>query len=188
MKYKYLIHFPIPEPYRSQIIAYMDHIEHLTGVPAPYHKLPPHMTFHRPIEGVSEERILSLTQSMVLQIPQTRIVTYSFFPFGKRYIVLPAHATRGVASLWVGITNLLSMLPEYKHGPYDSDNTLHITVADHMSEHFDRVWPLLQKEPQEIMEIPVQTVEVWKKGLDHDGEQWQKVIEYELPLFAFMAP
>lgn len=185
MKYKYIVLFPVPEPYATEIKAMMDPIEQLTGVPAPHKKLPPHMTFHRPIEDVPEERILQLTQSMVLQTPQTRITVSNLIAFGKEYIVLPAHATRGVASLWVGITALLAQLPEYRHGPYDSENTLHITIADHMTPHFDYVWPTLQDTRVKIMEIPVQTVEVWKKGLEKN-HQWQKVVEYTLPLSGFM--
>ncbi len=184
MKYKYLILFPIPNPYKDKIIALMDHIESLTGIPAPHKKIIPHMTFHSPIKELSAERILSLTESMVLQISQTRIVTNNLFAFGKQYIVLPAHATRGVASLWVGINDLLTRLPHYEHGPYDYENTLHITIANHMFADFDWLWPKLQNEPTEVMEIPVQIVEVWKKGLE-EGQQWQKIKDYELPLFAF---
>jgi hypothetical protein len=184
MKYKYIILFPIPDPYKKKIIAQMNRIELMTGVPAPHKKLVPHMSFHRPLEGISEERILALTESMVKQIRQTRIVTTNLFSFGKEYIVLPVQGTRGVAALWVGIGDLLSKLPDYKHGPYDADNTLHITIADHMTPHFDRIWPELHKKPMSSMEIPVQTVDVWKKGLE-EGQKWQLVQQFELPLICF---
>ena len=179
MKYKYLIVFPIPEPFNAEICLLMDKVSKYTKIPPPYKKLGPHITFHRPIEEVDEETIKNLTKSMVLQIKQTRVSVSSFFPFGKQYVVLLAHATIRLATLWAGITKLVSCLPQYVHGEFDYDNTLHITIAEKTSGVFDSVWPKIKTLSIEPMTIPVERIVLYKKPTD--GGVWEKVEEYTIP-------
>ncbi len=179
MNYKYLILFPIPEPFNTKLRLLMDSISERTAVPPPYKKLPPHITFHRPIEGVEESTIKNLVESMTLQIHQTRITVNELFPFGKEFVVLPVHATRRLATLWVGINNLLSMLPEYEHGEFDHDNTLHITVAEKTSAIFDTVWKDIKQIAMEPMTIPVEAIEIHRKLIPIGS--WEKIAEYTIP-------
>jgi hypothetical protein len=54
MKYKYLVLFPIPEPYYIQIKEVMIKVERCNTVRCPIFLKQPHITFHRPIEGIDE--------------------------------------------------------------------------------------------------------------------------------------
>jgi hypothetical protein len=116
---------------------------------------------------------------MVLQIRQTRITVSHLHHFGKEYIVMPVHATRSIATLWVGINQLLSSLPEYVHGKFDDDNTLHITVAEDFSDVFDEVWSKIKTIPIDEMNIPVQKLEIHRKLIS--GGTWEKCAEYDIP-------
>lgn len=177
---KHLIMFPIPHPYRKELCRLMDRVASETGIPAPHMKLPPHVTFHRPLEGISETTLQKLITSTTLRMRQTRITVNSLFPFGKHYIVLPVQATRSVAALWVGINNLLSRLPEYEHGEYDDDNTLHITVAAKTSAVFDTAWPTIQKIHVKPMVIPLRTIVLCRKT--EGGEKWETMQKFHIPL------
>jgi hypothetical protein len=176
---KYLVLFPIPEPFNGQICLLMEKVASITGTQPPFWQLTPHMTFHRPLAGIDEDVLKNLVASAVLQMRRTRITLSGLFPFGKQYIVLPAQATRSVASLWVEINNLLSRLPEYEHGPYDDDNTLHVTVASKTSAVFDRAWPAIQGIRVESMTIPLQTICVCKKPIE--GGKWENVASFSIP-------
>ena len=139
---KYMLSFPIEEePYCGIICSLMDKISVLTGRPPLYEKLYPHITFHRPISGIDESVIKKITEGSILtHLRQTRISISSIHHFGKQYIVLPVNATRAIADFWVNLSSLLSQIPEYEHGLYDYDNTLHITLAEKTHEIFDSIW------------------------------------------------
>jgi len=179
MNYKYLILFPIPEPFNTELCVLMDEISTYTALPSPYKKLPPHVTFHRPLEGIDENLIKNLAQSMVLQIRQTRMTVSHLFPFGKQFIVLPVHATRRLATLWVGINTLLSSLPEYEHGEFDHDNTLHITIAEKTTVIFDSIWKKIEQITINSMTIPVEKIEIYRKPV-LDGV-WERILELTIP-------
>ncbi len=181
MKYKYIVSFPVPQPYRRRIEKLMAIAAACSGIPSPATKLRPHITFHRPIENIDEETIKRVVQSIVLQIRQTRITVSGFHAFGKEYIVLPVHGTVEVAYLWTGILKLLSAVPEYVHGTFDHDNTLHITIAEKITPVFDTVWPLLQAQPFESMTIPVKKIAIDRKLIGVDGSSWERVKEYSIP-------
>lgn len=177
MENKYLILFPIPEPYQVGICNIMDTIAVHTKIDPPYKKLDPHITFHRPITGIEERVIQNLVLSMSLQAKRTRITVSGIYAFGKHYIVLPVHATHAIANLWVGIHKLFSSLPAYEHNEFDHDNTLHITLAEKTSAVFDRAWPLVHDMPFTEMTIPVEHIVLYKK---EPGGTWKKVTSYEL--------
>ncbi|HTH92877.1 MAG TPA: hypothetical protein VL576_00120 [Candidatus Paceibacterota bacterium] len=180
MKYKYIVIFPIPDPYLERIIEIMDIIALYTGIEPPYKRLVPHITFHRPIENIEEEVIKDFVKSMVLQMRRTRITISDLFPFGKQYIVFPVHATRAVAEFWVGINYLLSRLKEYVHGEFDHDNTLHISVAEKTSDVFDEVWPTIKKMVSfDPMNIPVGKIAIYRKPIDpSENGNWELVVHY----------
>jgi 2'-5' RNA ligase len=179
MNYKYLILFPIPEPFNATLCALQDRISEYTTLQPPYRKLPPHITFHRPIDEIAEVIIKDLTRSMVLQLRQTRVTVSHLFPFGKEFIVLPIHSTARLATFWVGIINLLKGLPEYKHGPFEHDNTLHITLADQTSSVFNQTWNNISQIPIETMHIPVQKIELHRKPIT--GGFWERIEEFDIP-------
>ncbi len=175
--YKYLVLFAVPNPHLGELEELARKMAEKTGLPPP--SLGPHVTFHRPIKNIAEEKILDLTESMVLQVKRTRVTVSHLFPFGKQFIVLPVHATRVVADLWTGITNLLLRLPEYEHGPYDDDNTLHITVAEKTHRVFDRIWPEVQNMFRQEMNIPMETIEVHRKP--QEGGKWERIALFQIP-------
>ncbi len=181
MKKKYIILFSIPEPFAAKICGLMDKVCAYLKVEAPYKTLPPHITFHQPIVGIDEQTIKNLTQSMSLQIQQTRITVSHLFNFGTRYVVLPVQATKATAALWVGITELLAQLPEYEHDQYDHDNTLHITIAGKIEEVvFVKVWEYVKKISGETMHIPLDRLMLYSKTIDDENAVWEKVEEYAL--------
>ncbi len=177
--YKYIIIFPIDEePYFSQICMLMDHVTKDTGIPPLYNKMVPHITFHRPIVGIDEEKIKNITKGSTLQTKQTRVTVSNIHNFGKNYIVLPVHATKTVANLWISINSILSQLPEYEHDIYDGDNTLHITLAEKTSKVFDSCWKNIKEISFEEMDIPVKKISILKKAIN--GGDWETVEEYDI--------
>lgn len=176
---KHLILFPIPDSDGKLRLA-MDGVASITGMNPPYHKLPPHMTFHRPLTKINEEVLRNIVRSVTLQMKQTRITLGGLHAFGKQYIVLTVYATRNAAALWVGINDLLSRLPEYEHGKYDGDNMLHVTVAAKTSAVFDRSWPLIQERIKvEPMVIPLTMIALCRKPVD--GGRWELVEKFRIP-------
>lgn len=170
---KFVVIFPIPEPYHAQLILLMDRVAAITGLPPPHHNLPPHVTFHRPLEGLDKDDVYSRVRSAILKIRQTRITVHSLYPFGKHYIVLPVHATLTTSILWVSIAELLGILPEYRHEKYDGDNTLHISVATKTTDVFDHAWPRIARIPMESMTIPLTALSIYRKGLGGGWAPWQ---------------
>lgn len=179
--YKFLVLFPIPEPHCSVLCRFMDEVAEHTKLPPPYIKIPPHITFHRPIAGIEQGALEDIVTSSSLQIKQTRITVSSLFPFGKQYMVLPVHATLGLVSLWVGLNNFLSRLPEYVHSEFDVDNTLHITIAGKTSAVFDDVWPAVNKLSVPNLTIPVKKIELHRKLIDRDDKLWERVASFSIP-------
>lgn len=178
--YKYIIAFPIDEePYLKTLRDLIDKVAKETGLPPIYEKMVPHITFHRPIENIDEEKIKNITKGAVLHIKQTRITVSSIYNFGKNYIVLPVHSTKTVASLWININSILSQLPEYEHDKYDGDNTLHISIAEKTSEVFDKCWKNIKNIEFEEMNIPVKKISIFRKNLS--GGAWEILDEYEIP-------
>lgn len=179
--YKYLILFPIPEPHSSDLRAFMDEIAELTKLPPPYKEIPPHITFHRPVREIDPEILRYLIRSSSLQIRKTRITVSGLFPFGKQYLVLPVHATLGLASFWVELNNLLSRLPRYVHGEFDTDNTLHITVARKVSDVFHNIWPKVCHIPVPRITAPVTHIELHRKELGGQYGVWEKIDSFMIP-------
>lgn len=179
MQSKYLILFPVPEPESSRLISLMDKVASHTRLPAPHTKLPPHVTFHPPVVGIDERVILDLTRSVALQSRQTRMTVSHIDRFGKHFMVLPVHATLSLASFWVGLTQILAQRPEYQHGEFDHDNTLHITIAEKTSDMFDIAWPLVKNLFDEEMNIPVCSVALYRKPIEGGG--WEKLEELAIP-------
>ncbi|MDO8231635.1 MAG: hypothetical protein Q7T37_00285 [bacterium] len=179
-QYKYVVLFPIPEPDSGHIRTIMDDIASITGIKPPHHKLPPHVTFHKPLTGIKEDLLENLVMSMVLQMKPTRLVLHDLFPFGKEFIVLPVQATRCAAQLWVGIDANLSRLPKYEHGKYDGDNTLHVTVAEETSLVFDRVWKTVKRKVRVTpMEVLLDKICLYRKPIE--GGVWDLVRSFPFP-------
>jgi 2'-5' RNA ligase len=177
-KNKYFILFPVPEPWLTKICGLIDKVVIHTGGGPLYEKLIPHMTFHRPVTGIDEEVMKNLVHSIALQMHQTTISVDYISSFGKEYIVLPVQATMGAASIRVGIHNILSKVPEYGHDPYDAQNTLHITLAEHTTPIFDAVWPKVLELPIESMSIPVEVISLYGKP---EGGKWIEIVSYPIP-------
>ena len=157
----------------------MDEISKKTGLPVLYQKMCPHVTFHRPIVGINESTIKNITEGTILtHLRQTRISISNIHHFGKQYIVLPVHATKTLADFWVNLNSLLSQIPEYEHGAFDNDNTLHITVAEKTYDVFDTVWKDIRMISFEEMEIPLKKIGIYKKPINNGI--WQMVEEYEI--------
>lgn len=178
--YKYILIFPIDEdPYLGTIRELMDKISIKTGLPPLYKKMCPHVTFHRPLVGINESVIRNITEGTILtHLRQTRISISNIHHFGKQYIVLPVHATKTLADFWVNLNSLLSQIPEYEHGAFDSDNTLHITVAEKTHNVFDFVWGEIRVFPFEEMDIPLKKIRICRKPVD--GGVWDTVKEYQI--------
>ncbi len=176
---KYLISFPIPDPFCGQLCLEMEKVASITGIPPPFWQLEPHMTFHRPLLGIDEGLVKNLVTSATLQMRQTRITLSGLFPFGEHFIVRPVQATRSVAALWVEINNLLSRLPEYEHGEYDGDNTLHVTIAQKTSAVFDRSWPEIRKIEVKPMTIPLRSIALYRKPAA--GGRWESIASFPIP-------
>jgi 2'-5' RNA ligase len=180
MDYKHLVLFPIKGEPGEKLIQVMDRMAELTGLPAPHEQLPPHVTFHKPIAGIEEQTVLNLVQSIALQTRQTR-VTYEAHPFflGKHYVVVRINPTIELASFWGEVSNLLSREPEYEHGPYDRDNTLHITLARKTTNVFDRIWGELNTWVLTPDEIVFDAVALYRKPLT--GGPWEQVTSVPIP-------
>lgn len=176
--YKYVVIFPAPESAMLELHLLMDKIAEHTHISPPYKKMISHVTLHRPITGISEFKLKNLVESMALQMRQTRMTTCGFFPFGKQYIVLPIQTTRGLAALWVGLNDLLARLPEYEHGEYDWDNTLHITVAEKTSAIFDEAWPKIKLIDIPTFTMLVDRVDLWRKPFA--GGFWEKIASFSI--------
>ena len=179
--YKYLVLFPIPEPESSDLCALMNDVAEYTKLPPPYKNIPPHVTFHRPISKINPETLVNLVRSASLQSNKTRITVSSFLPFEKQYIVLPVHETLSFNSLWVELYKLLSCLPQYEHGEFDPDNTLHITVARKVSNVFYNVWPKVRLIPVPILTISVTHIELYRKQLNKEGAVWERIESFPIP-------
>lgn len=179
MAYKYMVLFPIRGTDGERILSLMDQVAELTGIVPPHYKLLPHVTFHRPIEGIDEQVLINLVRGMTLVVRQTRVRYNSLDAFGKHFVVLPVHGTRLLNTLWVGINSLLSKLPEYQHGPFDDDNTLHITVGAGLSDIFDDAWPRIRQIDIEGHTIPLDLVELHRKPVE--GGRWELVEAFQIP-------
>lgn len=142
---KYIIVFLLPEWYQKKVEKIMDTMSQQTRQKPLYEKMIPHISIHRPIKGLNFEKVKNLAQSIVLRTHKSRIRVGGIDHFGKKYIIAPVLATKKVAEIWTGIHELFSQVPEYEHGPFDYDNTLHITYAEDMVDIFDTHWPYIKK-------------------------------------------
>lgn len=178
---KYMILFPIEGQPGKAICTMMDNISVFTEKPQPYLKLITHMTFHRPIKGVDEKKLIDIATSAAKRLKKTRITVSGLYHFGKKYIVLPVHATLVVAMVWADLFKEVSQLPEYEHSPYDHDNTLHVTIGDDLVDVFDNVWkPIQENCIIDAMDITVDKIDVWSKSNRKDSK-WRRVKSIKLP-------
>ncbi len=179
--YEYLVLFPIPEPYKSEIEELMRKVEEYTLLPAPSKKLCPHVTFYRNFEYVKVTHVIHRVQKAVLQSRKTRVTVDHISSFNRQYIVLPVHTTLSNAFLWTGINELLGMnpaSPKYMETYYD--NTLHITIAEKTSKVFDRAWPLIKQLEVKRMDIPLEKIALYKRS--DEGGEWKMIAEFPLPI------
>lgn len=179
MDTRYFVAFDVPPPFDKKICRLMDWVATATSLEPSYLNLPPHVTFHPPVTGIRESVLHALITSVAFRMRPTHMRVNALDHFGKHYIVLPVQSTQSVARLWVGINQLLRCLPEYEHGAYDDENTLHISVATKTSEVFDRAWPKIQQMRFEPMTIPVSELALYRKPL---GGVWQKIATFSFPV------
>jgi 2'-5' RNA ligase len=178
---KYMILFPIEGQPGKAICTMMDNISVFTEKPQPYLKLITHMTFHRPIKGVDEKKLIDIAISAAKRLKKTRITVSGLYHFGKKYIVLPVHATLVVAMVWSDLFKEVSQFKQYEHSDYDHDNTLHITIGEDLVDVFDTAWPKIQRNCIiDAMDIIVDKIEIWSKS-DRKGSKWRRVKSIPLP-------
>lgn len=178
---KYMILCPVEGQPGKVICTIMDNVSVFTKKLQPYLKLIPHMTFHRPIKGIDEEKLINIAVSAAKRLKKTRITISGLYHFGKKYIVLPVHATLLVAMGWADLFKEVSQLPEYEHSDYDHDNTLHITIGEDLEEVFDTAWSKIQRNCIiDSMDIVVDKIEIWSKS-DRKGSKWRCVKSIPLP-------
>lgn len=176
---KYIIAFSFEKVYDTKLREFMDTVARITNMDALYHHMVPHITLHRPLVGIEYTKVSNLATSIALRLHKSRIRIGGIEHFGKKYIVLPVHATYVIASLWSGIHDLLSQVPEYEHGPFDHDNTLHITLAKDTEQVFDAVWDTIrQKVVFDSFDIPIGAVAIYGKN---QVGNWDLIEEIPLP-------
>ncbi|MCL4403886.1 hypothetical protein M1432_00860 [Patescibacteria group bacterium] len=175
-EYKYLITLPVEGHEANILLGIMDAIANVTGLPAPYSTgLGPHLTFHRPIQGLPEKRLIALVHDAARRMKPSVARASTLYPFGKQYVVMPVYATRTLAKTWLTMTDIVFSLPEYIPGTYDDDNMLHITLARHTSRVFDTAWPLIRKMYVPSLSIPLRRIEVYRKPVSQYGK-WERVV------------
>lgn len=171
--------FPIPKPFRADIIRIQTEVAEITNLRFSPYELTPHITLHRPVIDIEEGDLRELLERSVLQMKPVQITLCGLIPFGKQYIVLPALATRDSAVVWGWIDSFLSRLPKYEFGEFEKVNPLHTTIAKKTSEVFDCAWPLIQKKVEvKPMTFYLRTVALYRK---RPGSTWGLCHEYHIP-------
>lgn len=178
--YSYLVLSPIPEPHRSSIEKIMDEISGYAGRAPLYTHIIPHITFHRPFEGVSEEKICASVERAASEAHKATFTLGNPLPFGKHYVVLPVHVSLGLASLWVLVNRHLADLPAYKRGQYDFENTLHVTLAEKTAPVFDVLWKKVRNISIPEMKIRVDTLAVYRKPIAARDAEWKECASYSI--------
>ena len=175
--------FSIPRDENCIVQQLMCEVWEHTNIEAPYIRdMLPHVTLHRPVVGIDEEKMRNLARSCALRVDRNIRVTVSDLShFGKEYIVLRINTTQSLASLWVNLNDVLSKLAEYEHGEFDGDNTLHITIAKNTTEVFDKVWPKIQEITVPKIIIPVTLIELYRKLTD--GGKWEMIEAFPIPSY-----
>ena len=184
-QYKYLAALIVSPPFDMTILDIERRIAQHTDMPYDSNGLPPKITFHPPITKIDEKTVKTLVHSMSLQVHQTRFITGCLSHFGKEYIVLLICATKTLANFWVGVTNLLARLPDYVHDPHDSDNMLHITVASHTTQVFDRAWPAIKADIGASIEpttVFAKEIGLYRQEIGTASERfpWEEIARYPL--------
>ena len=177
---RYLVGIKVPSPFQERICALQDEVSAITGLPPPHKKIGPHFTLHRPVTTIKEDVLARLIWSAVLQMRQTRLTLFAWDHFGPKFMVLPAQVPLEASGLFVGISKLLSCLPEYEHNVYDRDNVLHLTIANDTTHVFERAWPKVSGIPIEKMDIPVTEVALLRKE-DKKGTRWEEITTFPIP-------
>mgnify|MGYP000140195946 CR=1 FL=1 len=71
---KYIILFPITGGSGKSINEVMDKISAITHTEQPYKKMLPHITFHRPIKGVDEEKLVNFNKVYFSYSPDSQTI------------------------------------------------------------------------------------------------------------------
>lgn len=180
-KYKYIASIPITGEPCERVINYMDQIATYTKVPPPHIKMAPHVTLHRPIAGISKTDLAKLVDGLSQLVFKKARIRYSGMDcFGTNFIVLPIHASRTVAEIWTDMNEQLRRFAEYEHGPFDHDNTLHVSLAGGIHQVFARSWPSIEKMKMSIepRDINVEYLELHRKPLE--GGSWEQIERFTL--------
>ena len=176
--FKYLVALPVPAPFDDDIVSLMVRVAAVTELNPPC-KLPPHVSFLKPLINIEERVLGNLVWSAVLSMRETRMTVSSFFNFGTHYFVLPVQVPLRAAALWIWMSKRIVLLPEYKYGPYDWDNTPHITVATNTTPVFEQSWPIVRRMEFEPITFPVTEVALYRKPVD--GGNWELVKTFSIP-------
>jgi 2'-5' RNA ligase len=175
--YRYIILFPLSADADRNVRSIMDMISEHTYTSPPYSKLPPHITFHKPIRGIRESTICAITETMAREMKCTDVVLGRIAHFSKHYIVLPVHTTLSLAHFWTGVSIQFSQLPEYEKDAYEENNSLHIALAKKTTKIFDTVWPHV-KDIELDLTCTLSMLEIWRKPIH--GVGWEKFKQYQL--------
>lgn len=185
--HKYLIVIPVPNPQRAIAHFVMGKVSLVTGLPAPYTRLVPHITLHRPFASDERSKIEDIIRACTKKSSRMPITTGRFFPFEKddtarRTIVLPIHPTIPLASLWVNLHDHLARLPGYQREPSDEKNSLHITVATVRDEMYDTVWDHIISLEFFSIGMTLDEVALYQQPVNNsENKKWEKIATFPLP-------
>lgn len=178
---QFLVTIPIRDPASAQICGLAQKLWEEAHVKPDYLNFLPHMTLHRPLSGINERDLKNAVASAVTRMKQTKITLHAFYPFGRQYIVLPAHATLGTALLLVEMNRAVTEIPGYQHSVYDFDNTLHVTIVENMTpQEHERAWQAISvMKFKPMIEVPARTIAVFRKP--NEGSKWQNIDSFVIP-------
>lgn len=179
MDTKYLVVFPVVGPAKGVIEAVMERVAEISGKVPVNTKLPPHITLHPPIQGITRSDLVDLVAFLVRRERGFNVATSVPTFFGKELYVLPIESQPlALARLWSGLYRGVVNFLGQKSGPYDDFNTLHITLGDGLSKASQATHHQLASLIIPRLELLLDMVVVYEKVA---GGVWNPVKTFVLP-------
>jgi hypothetical protein len=180
--FKYLAAFFIPHSERICLLA--DKVAKETGLHPLHLWIPPHVSFlYRVMEERDEDTLKAILTEQTMKIRSPRmVISGRLGNFGRRHLVLYVQPSLAVAGFWVGVqAEFARQLPAYEHGEYNSDNTLHASVAKVLPKDFDHVWPTVKKFEIDTTAVALTRIDLLRKPADEKTEKWRMVQTFHIP-------